>query len=76
MYQIKRIGDYKMEIRYWKCEKCGRTSYDLQNFYTIKRKYIQRHYDMGECYKATDEEDVHHICIECFKSLKQIILNK
>ena len=65
-----------MEIRYWKCERCGKTSYDLQDFYTIVRNYKQRHYDMGECYKVTNETDVHHLCVKCHESLTNLIYNK
>lgn len=67
-----------MEIRYWRCERCGKESYDSEDFYTIsKKKYKQKHYnvnpyDMTKTYYAiTDEEDVHHICVECFSTLEK-----
>lgn len=42
-----------------------------------KKKYKQKHYnvnpyDMTKTYYAiTDEEDVHHICVECFSTLEK-----
>ena len=58
-----------MEIRYWRCGRCGKESYDSEDFYTISKKYKQKHYnvnpyDMKKTYYAiTDEEDVYHICV-------------
>ena len=31
-----------MEIRYWRCERCGKESYDSEDFYTISKKSINR----------------------------------
>ena len=45
--------------------------------YHFKKKYKQKHYnvnpyDMKKTYYAiTDEEDVHHICVECFSTLEK-----
>ena len=66
-----------MEIRYWRCERCGKELYDSEDFYTISKKYKQKHYnvnpyDMKKTYYAiTDEEDVYHICVECFSTLEK-----
>ena len=51
-----------MEIRYWRCERCGKESYDSEDFYTIsKKKYKQKHYnvnpyDMKKTYYAITDE--------------------
>ena len=64
-----------MEIRYWRCGRCGKELYDSEDFYTISKKYKQKHYnvnpyDMKKTYYAiTDEEDVYHICVEYFSTL-------
>ena len=66
-----------MKIRYWRCERCGKESYNSEDFYTISRKYKQKHYNVNPydmtktCYKITEEEDVHYICVECFTSLEK-----
>lgn len=50
--------------------------------YHFKKKYKQKHYnvnpyDMTKTYYAiTDEEDVHHICVECFSTLEKTYLYK
>ena len=67
-----------MEIRYWRCGRCGKESYDSEDFYTIsKKKYKQKHYNVNPYditktyYAITDEEDVYHICVECFSTLEK-----
>lgn len=37
---IKKInnGGLIMEIRYWRCERCGKELYDSKDFYTISKK--------------------------------------
>ena len=69
-----------MEIRYWRCERCGKESYDSEDFIPFqKKKYKQKHYnvnpyDMTKTYYAiTDEEDAYHICVECFSTLEKNI---
>ena len=39
---IKKInkGGLIMEIRYWRYERCGKESYDSEDFYTISKKKV------------------------------------
>ena len=66
-----------MEIRYWRCERCGKESYNSEDFYTISRKYKQKHYnvnpyDMTKTYYA-NMMNIFFInnCVECFSTLEK-----
>ena len=66
-----------MEIRYWRCERCGKESYNSEDFYTISRKYKQKHYNVNHYYikktdyEITNEEDGYQIWVVYFSKLEK-----